>query len=164
MKKIIFLLSLFAVINTASAQKWADKVNPWGGINGIQYSIGAVNNFEVGLNYVISSYPKENPGLAALAGFQNISIGIGVNENSKTFYFGPHAAYQVALAILDLQASIDYRTTLKDHYFRVSPKVGLSFFGFFNVVAGYNIILNRNDRIDNKSPYNITIQLTILNH
>lgn len=163
MKKIIFLFSLFAAINTASAQKWADKVNPWGGINGVQFFIGGNSNLEAGANYVISSFPKKDPGFGGLAGFQNISIGMSAKGNKKHTYFGPHIAYQRALAILALQSSIEYHTSFKDNYLRFTPKAGLSFFGFVNVVCGYNLYLINNTDNTTQSPFTITAQLTMLN-
>lgn len=163
MKRNSILIIFLHICLITNAQKWADKVNPWKGLNGIQLSVSGYENIEAGVNYVISSSPKEDPGFGALAGFQNISVGLGASGNKKQVYFGPHVSYQRALSMLSLQAALDYHTSIIDGYLRFSPKVGLSFYGFANVVWGYNFYLSNTNHEKTQPNFTISAQMTILN-
>lgn len=161
--KIITAFILLTTSFTASiAQSKVEKLNPWGGRNGVQFSIGFLNGFESSITYVISDFPIKHPEMGMLAGFQSINVGVGYTVAQNQLYTGPKIAYQKTWAIFSGQAAFDYQTSLRDDYFRFSPKLGISFFGFYSIIAGYNIIVSDRERKMSNAPFTITAQMTFL--
>jgi len=162
----IFLMSFSCSSQTVkdSLIKKKFKLNPWENVNGFRASVGYLEDFELEGAYILSSFPKQDPGFGGFAMLvQYISGGIEYVRIGKVNAVGPKLSYEVNFSIFSGQIGIDYLFSDKSPQMRLLPKLGLSVFGIITVYYGWNKnLLKQNELIT--SEHVITLQLNILDY
>jgi hypothetical protein len=167
MKKMVLLLLLLLVFGLSLfAQDKKKGLSPWGGLNGVQASVGFVNHFEGDVSYIVTSRPQPDPrccDFGAIFGFQSISAGINYAYTGNTSFVGPKVYFQGTFAVLTAQAGVDYLSDFKNSSgLRCTPKAGLTLFGFVSVLYGRSINLTGNLEESGLAPsgmVNVQVQL-----
>ncbi|MDP2161905.1 MAG: hypothetical protein Q8K02_15600 [Flavobacterium sp.] len=166
--KLIFILFLSFSCSSQTVKdsliKKKFKLNPWENVNGFRASVGYLEDFELEGAYILSSFPKQDPGFGGFAMLvQYISGGIEYVRIGKVNAVGPKLSYEVNFSIFSGQIGIDYLFSDKSTQMRLLPKLGLSVFGIITVYYGWNKnLLKQNELIT--SQHVITLQLNILDY
>ena len=161
MRLLLFIL-LFLL---SSKFGFTQTLNPWGGRNGIRLA-SDLQNVEIEASYLLTSFPNQELGFEAFAmRFQWISAGLlylkDKDKNISTM--GIKVAYENTFNILSAQIGTDYIFTNTNNQIRLTPKIGISVFGFCTLYYGQKIhLLKNNDRISSK--HNLSIQISTTFH
>jgi hypothetical protein len=109
----------------------------------------------------MSSYPKKDPGLAGLVmRIQYIGLGLEYLRVGEQNLIGTKLSYENTISILAVQLGADFLASDKDIQYRLSPKVGLTFFGTWTIYYGYNFDLINQSGIKT-NPQIISLQCNI---
>lgn len=142
MKKLLLPLLLIGFAVSLFAQDKKFNLNPWGGLNGYQVSVGFINHFEAEASYILTSRPQPDPrccDFSILYGFQSISIGVNYAIFNNKSLFGPKVFCQMSYFFLATQVGLDYMTDFGGNgQFRFTPKVGLTALGYLSILYGRN--------------------------
>lgn len=165
------LLFLFLMSFSCSSQTVKDsfikkkfQLNPWENVNGFRAFVGYLQDFELEGAYILSSFPKQDPGFGGFAMLvQYISGGIEYVRIGKVNAIGPKLSYEVNFSIFSGQLGIDYLFSDKSSQIRMLPKLGLSVFGIITVYYGWNKNLLKENKLIT-SEHIITLQFNILDH
>jgi hypothetical protein len=115
---LIVLQSSFTfgqIQNDSSETKNKFTLNPWDNVNGIRLAAGYYNNLETEVSYILSSYPKRDPGLAGLAmRIQYIGLGLEFLKVGQQNVIGTKFYYENTFSILALQLGTDFLVSDKD--------------------------------------------------
>lgn len=167
MKKLAFICLLTSLSYWVYGQKERRSINPWKGLNGFQVatSIGE-RYYEAEASYLLTSSQPYRGGedWDALFGFQSISLGLDYVNTKERSFIGPKAYYQMTFVILAGQVGFDYLSDFKGNsQARVTPKIGLSFFGFASVMYGRNYLLgaNKDNGFANQGTLNLQVQIPV---
>lgn len=169
MKLFIIILILLLQFSFTFGQTGKDSsdikrkftLNPWDNVNGIRLGAGYFNNLETEVSYILSSYPKKDPGLAGLAmRIQYLGLGLEYLRIGNQNVIGTKLSYEHTVSILALQLGSDFLVSDKDIQYRLLPKVGLTLFGTWTLYYGYNIDLNKQSYIKTM-PHLISLQCNI---
>lgn len=116
------------------------KINPWDNINGYRFAVGYTKDLEAEASYLITSYPKKDPGYGGLAMLVHF-VGIGAEyiKDGPRNAVGAKLSYEASFSLLIAQIGADYLYSEAGNQARIMPKVGLSAFGFVTVYYGWNI-------------------------
>ena len=163
----ITLLVLFFQFTTIVAQtkkvntERKFTLNPWENVNGIRVAAGYSKNLETELSYIMSSFPKKDPGFGGLAmRIQYIGLGLEYIRLDNQNVIGSKLSYENTISILAIQLATDFLLSEKDIQYRLLPKIGLTLFGTWTVYYGYNIDLKNNSNIISM-PHSISLQCNI---
>ncbi len=172
MKQTFFITILLLVISNTFSQTHKDtmkvekkfKVNPWENVNGFRVAPSYYKNFELEISYLITSYPKKDPGFGGFinlvhyigAGIEYVNVG---NQNA----IGAKLSYEANFSILSAQIGGDIITSNKDIQYRIMPRIGLSAFGIVTIYYGWNYNLIKNSELL-PSEHLLTLQINILKH
>jgi len=136
-------------------------LNPWENVNGIRLAAGYSNSLETEISYIMSSYPKKDPGLAGLAmRIQYIGLGLEYLRVGQQNVIGTKLSYENTISIFAIQLGTDFLVSDNDIQYRLLPKVGLTLFGTWTLYYGYNIDLKRQSDIKT-TPHIISLQCNI---
>lgn len=169
MRLSLICFLVFFQINTAFGQaqnnstltKKRFTLNPWENVNGFRFAAAYNRHLETEGSYVLSSWPKVDPGLAGLAmRIQYIGLGLEYLRVGRQNVIGAKLSYENTFSILAMQLGSDFLVSNKDKQYRLLPKVGLTLFGTWTVYYGYNIDLYPNSSIITM-PHVISLQCTI---
>jgi hypothetical protein len=169
MRRLItsFLLILHGSLTLAQIQddnsktKRSFTLNPWDNVNGIRLAAGYYNNLETEVSFIMSSYPKKDPGLAGLAmRIQYIGLGLEYLRVGQQNIIGTKVSYENTISILAVQIGADFLASDKDIQYRLLPKVGLTLFGTWTLYYGFNFDLKNQSDIKT-TPHIISLQCNI---
>ncbi|NJM78887.1 MAG: hypothetical protein HC854_03315 [Flavobacterium sp.] len=147
---VILLIGFFYTCNSQKLEGISSKkfkLNPWENNNGYRYSLGYFKDLELGVSYIISSYPQKDPGYGGFALLvQNIGGGLEYLRIGNKNAFGARISYEVSFSLLTAQIASDYIFTDISNQVRLMPKLGISLFSLINLYYGWNKnLLNQND-------------------
>ncbi|QJP33273.1 hypothetical protein F0365_02050 [Nonlabens sp. Ci31] len=161
--KILFLLALFSSCLSIAQEreKKGFDLDPWEDINAIRVSSNFIKDYEAEVSYLVTSYPKQEPGYGAMVmRVQYAGLGLEYLRLGNKNVLGFKASYEESFAIFAAQIAADYLTTFEDSQFRISPKIGLSIFGFVTLYYGWNFDLLKSSSIQTRNQF-LTLQLNI---
>jgi len=98
-------------------------------------------------------------GLQAL---ETIELGSQLNFTFNHFVIGPELTYNSSFFIINYGASIIYFTDFRNGTLFINPHIGLTFFTYFDLYAGYNIPLMHNHMKSSVNNYTFTLAVPIL--
>jgi hypothetical protein len=169
-RKILLLLSFISSYyvcsqnnqNISEIDKPSFTLNPWDNINGLRVATNFVSDYEAEASYLITSYPKMEPGFGAMAmRVQYIGLGIEYLNIDRRNFMGFKASYEESFALFSGQLGFDYLTDFNDSQFRFTPKIGASIFGFLTLYYGWNFNLNKSSTIQPREQF-LSLQLNML--
>lgn len=138
------------------------KINPWDNMNGYRFAVGYTKDLEAEASYLITSYPKKDPGYGGLAMLVHF-VGIGAEyiKDGPRNAVGAKLSYEASFSLLIAQIGADYLYSEAGNQARIMPKVGLSAFGFVTVYYGWNINTIKDSGLQ---PYKhlLSLQINIL--
>jgi len=161
-----FFICLITLIGSAQndLEKTKKKftLNPWENVNGFRIAPSYLKNFEFEVSYLISSYPKSDPGFGGFAMLvQNIGIGIEYVNAGNQNAAGAKFTYEVGFSLLSTQIGVDYLVSDVATQYRLMPKIGLSLFSFVNLYYGWNYNLETDSSLQ-PPRHTISLQVNIL--
>ncbi len=77
----------------------------------------------------------------------------------KNFIIAPKLTYSYSLVILNFSSSLIYYSDFKDGAYYFRPSFGFSYFGYYDIIYGYNFAFNNS--IPNVNSHNIGIRFII---
>lgn len=164
-KYLLFFLCISLTIqaqNDSLIKKKKFQLNPWENINGYRVSFNSFKNIEVEAAYILSSFPKQEPGYGAfIMRFQYISAGIEYLRIDRQNVYGVKLSYENTFSIFSTQVGIDYLFTDKSSQVRLLPKLGITLFSLVTLYYGWNINLLKNNSLQ-PSNHSFTLQFNIL--
>lgn len=164
---LIILLSLLAV--SAAGQSVENKykerktfdLNPWEDINAIRVASNFIRDYEAEVSYLVTSYPKQEPGFGAMAmRVQYIGVGLEYLRIENENVIGLKVSYEESFALFAGQIGLDYLTTFSDSQLRFMPKIGLSMFGFVTLYYGWNFNLIKSSLLQPRNQF-LSLQLNL---
>lgn len=162
---ILFLLNFLVNAQSNTYNSKNNKtlnLNPWDGINAIRVASNFVREYEAEVSYLITSYPKQEPGFGALAmRVQYVGLGAEYLRLGNSNVFGIKASYEESFALFAGQVGVDYLTTFSDSQVRIAPKIGASLFGYITLYYGWNFDLNKSSSIHTRDQF-LSLQINIL--
>ncbi|MBC8754589.1 hypothetical protein H2O64_07880 [Kordia sp. YSTF-M3] len=161
---LFFLLISFTanaqVQNDSLVKKKKFQLNPWDNINGYRVSFNSLRTLELEASYVLSSFPKKDPGFGAFAmRFQYISAGVEYLRLNRQDVYGIKLAYENSFSLISAQIGTDYLFSNNDSQIRLMPKVGITMIGWITLYYGWNINLLKNSSLQ-PSNHSFSLQFT----
>ena len=161
---VMLLIGNFFTCNSQELSGNSSKkftLNPWDNNNGYRYSLGYLKDLELGVSYIISSYPESDPGFGGFALLvQNIGGGVEYLRIGNKNAFGARISYEVSFSLLTAQIAGDYIFTDKSSQVRLMPKVGISLFSLINLYYGWNKnVLKQNELMTSDHIISVEINL-----
>jgi hypothetical protein len=163
-KIVSFLLLLCSCISFSQEEKKKNRfdLNPWEDQNAVRVGANFKNDYEAEISYLVTSYPKQEPGFGAMAmRVQYIGLGLEYLRLGNKNALGLKASYEESFALFAAQIAADYLTTFEDSQFRISPKIGLSMFGFVTLYYGWNFNLVTSSSIQTRNQF-LSLQINML--
>jgi hypothetical protein len=163
-KALSFLLLLCSCISSSQEENKKKRfdLNPWEDQNAIRVSSNFIKDYEAEISYIATSYPKQEPGFGAMAmRVQYIGLGLEYLRLGNKNVLGLKASYEESFALFAAQIAADYLTTFEDSQFRISPKIGLSMFGFVTLYYGWNFNLVTSSSIQTRNQF-LSLQIHML--
>lgn len=172
MKLALSVTIIFFSISTLFGQTYKDtikfdkkfRINPWENVNGFRIAPSYYKNFELEISYLITSFPKKDPGFGGFAmlvhyigaGIEYVNVG---NQNA----IGTKLSYEANYSVFSVQLGGDFITSNKDFQYRIMPRLGLSVFGIITIYYGWNYNLNKESKL---LPYDhlLTLQINVLKY
>lgn len=141
-----------------------NTLNPWDNINGFRIATSYYKNFEFEASYLLSSYPRQEPGFGGFAMLvQYVGAGIEYVNVGNQHAIGAKLSYEANFSIFSAQVGGDILTSGQDFQYRILPRVGLSAFGIITAYYGWNHNLKKESAL-RPAEHIFTLQFNILNH
>jgi hypothetical protein len=138
--KIVFFLLLLCSCISFSQEEIKERrfdLNPWEDQNAVRVGSNFKNDYEAEISYLVTSYPKQEPGFGAMAmRVQYIGLSLEYLCLGNKNALGLKASYEESFALFAAQIAADYLPTFEDFQFGISPKIGLSMFGSVTIYYG----------------------------
>ncbi|MDR6966249.1 hypothetical protein J2X31_000242 [Flavobacterium arsenatis] len=163
----ILILLVGPVFGQAGEGKAEDKkftLNPWDNINGFRVATSYYKNFEFEASYLISSYPRQEPGFGGFAMLvQYVGAGIEYVNVGNQHAIGAKLSYEANFSIFSAQVGGDIIASDQDFQYRMLPRIGVSVFGLITAYYGWNYNLRKESELMS-AEHIFTLQFNLLNH